>query len=716
MSTEIASLGLAVDSRQVKTAARDLNTLQRSADAASTAATSLAKASDTAAKAHQGMSAQGQAAFHSIRSLGEALAAGQPLTTAFAMQVNHLAFAASGPSGLSGAFKQAGSALLGLASPMTLVAGGLAAVAAAGVLAVNSIAQTEKAFDDTSRAAGTTISHLHDLAAAASFKGIASPDFLQAMDKFAGSVYDAQNHMGGLAEVFRANNATAKDFNGYLEKAADLIKNASSDQQRLQLLQQMGLPATMDWVRFLSQGKEGLRAAIDEATKFGDTADTALIAKARKFDEEWAKAAKNLGTGLKSAIVESVSWLDTLNGKVNALLMKAGVNVGKNVLGDAFNGGPTAANKLTAGSDVSDFYKGLGTGAPGNAVQATADPNRQKNDIARAQQQIAMLGQLASVDDQVRAKELELSAAYLATGVSIGKSRDAVLNLVRAQAEMSRVQEQASIGVFSLRDATKAAGDQLQSWIDRKLIDPSNLEQMAAASNAAKKSIEGIADAAKVAGSALPQFQSALNDASSARKQLDGLATEAMSVNRGLFVEFGQQLRQGASAWEAFKSAGLNALGKLADKLMQMAADNLFAKAFGGGGLLSLFGGGGGGGTMSIAGDLGAGTGGLSFPMFASGTNSAPGGLSIVGEKGPELVNLPRGAQVFNAGQTQGMLSGAGGGQPVVMNDNRQINIGEGASAETVAQLREELARDRASRYADTVRIVQDAKQKRKLK
>jgi hypothetical protein len=36
-----------------------------------------------------------------------------------------------------------------------------------------------------------------------------------------------------------------------------------------------------------------------------------------------------------------------------------------------------------------------------------------------------------------------------------------------------------------------------------------------------------------------------------------------------------------------------------------------------------------------------------SIPGFASGTNSAPGGLAVVGERGPELVNLPRGAQVI---------------------------------------------------------------------
>lgn len=35
------------------------------------------------------------------------------------------------------------------------------------------------------------------------------------------------------------------------------------------------------------------------------------------------------------------------------------------------------------------------------------------------------------------------------------------------------------------------------------------------------------------------------------------------------------------------------------------------------------------------------------MPRHASGTNFAPGGISLVGERGPELVNMPRGAQVI---------------------------------------------------------------------
>lgn len=43
---------------------------------------------------------------------------------------------------------------------------------------------------------------------------------------------------------------------------------------------------------------------------------------------------------------------------------------------------------------------------------------------------------------------------------------------------------------------------------------------------------------------------------------------------------------------------------------------------------------------------------------YAVGTKYHPGGMAVVGEEGPELVNLPRGSQVFTNQETQGMLGG----------------------------------------------------------
>jgi hypothetical protein len=54
----------------------------------------------------------------------------------------------------------------------------------------------------------------------------------------------------------------------------------------------------------------------------------------------------------------------------------------------------------------------------------------------------------------------------------------------------------------------------------------------------------------------------------------------------------------------------------------------------------------------------GGGTLGKFTGMFANGTNYAPGGMALVGERGPELVNLPRGSQVYSNSKSKGMMGG----------------------------------------------------------
>ena len=66
-------------------------------------------------------------------------------------------------------------------------------------------------------------------------------------------------------------------------------------------------------------------------------------------------------------------------------------------------------------------------------------------------------------------------------------------------------------------------------------------------------------------------------------------------------------------------------------------------------------------------------------PGFARGTDFAPGGWAMVGERGPELVNLPRGSQVIPAGETRRMLAsesgpGTAGGQSVTINNYVTVN------------------------------------------
>ena len=92
----------------------------------------------------------------------------------------------------------------------------------------------------------------------------------------------------------------------------------------------------------------------------------------------------------------------------------------------------------------------------------------------------------------------------------------------------------------------------------------------------------------------------------------------------------------------------------------------------------------------------------INAQKFARGTNFAPGGLSLVGEEGPELVNLPRGSQVVPARKTEDML----GGRQVVSHTQVTapftVQIHGSASQDTVRQL-DDMSKAHSDRVARAV-------------
>jgi hypothetical protein len=59
-----------------------------------------------------------------------------------------------------------------------------------------------------------------------------------------------------------------------------------------------------------------------------------------------------------------------------------------------------------------------------------------------------------------------------------------------------------------------------------------------------------------------------------------------------------------------------------------------------------------------------------SVPGYAGGTNFHPGGLAMVGERGPELVSMPRGSSVFTNAESRSMMGSRGLQIEVVANNN----------------------------------------------
>ncbi|MEN0115441.1 MAG: hypothetical protein AAGD15_01855 [Agrobacterium cavarae] len=139
--------------------------------------------------------------------------------------------------------------------------------------------------------------------------------------------------------------------------------------------------------------------------------------------------------------------------------------------------------------------------------------------------------------------------------------------------------------------------------------------------------------------------------------------------------------KAGIGNWDGIGKSGANTAADAVNKLADSAgAATSGLDTFGGGlnkigqslssgfpGAPAAPGGGGGGGLFSWLGGLFGGGGaqwnaaksGKITGLFAKGTNSAPGGLAIVGEDGPELVDLPQGSKVFSNGKSNQMMSAA---------------------------------------------------------
>lgn len=77
------------------------------------------------------------------------------------------------------------------------------------------------------------------------------------------------------------------------------------------------------------------------------------------------------------------------------------------------------------------------------------------------------------------------------------------------------------------------------------------------------------------------------------------------------------------------------------------------------------------------------------IPEFANGVTGFTGGMALVGERGPEIVSLPRGSSVTPAGPSKRFMDAAGGGVPL------QINVSGILRGEDIYLSNEEVKRRR---------------------
>ncbi len=187
-------------------------------------------------------------------------------------------------------------------------------------------------------------------------------------------------------------------------------------------------------------------------------------------------------------------------------------------------------------------------------------------------------------------------------------------------------------------------------------------------------------------------------------------------VTQRFFDDFFAGLERGKSVWESFGDAALGVLDRIADKLLTDVIDAVFqvgnaGKGAGGGGLLGLLGGLFGGGKTAI--DPWAGLRG-----YASGTSSARPGVAWVGEKGPELVRFKGGEEVVPnhriqrpANQNADSTVGA-----TTINAPVKISIdARGADRQGTARIEQQIAKLRSELPGVVVDTVKNAQKRRVL-
>lgn len=234
-----------------------------------------------------------------------------------------------------------------------------------------------------------------------------------------------------------------------------------------------------------------------------------------------------------------------------------------------------------------------------------------------------------------------------------------------------------------------------------------------------------------VAG-AYAQAQADAEKAEEAQKKFKEAMDFAKDVTRGFMQDFRGALAEGATVWEAFADAALNALDKVVDKLMDDVLDAIFevnkagSGATGGGGGIggffsSLIGGlfspqwrlaaGGGVGLYANGGVFNQGISGYSNQIVDQPTYFAfAKGAGLMGEAGPEAIMPLRRDASGRLGVSAANDNSAWG----AFNIDARTTIHASGNAETDAEMRRWAQRRDAELPGRVLAIIKDAEKRRR--
>lgn len=620
----------------------------------------------------------------------------------------------SAVSRIESSFASLNPGLGGFSGFGTIMTGALASVTALlGVLQhVNSeLADIAK----NAEFVGVSVERFQGLQFAAGQGGVSSGQATADLRNVARLLADAKENENSLTKLLDANNVKYTDRNGDVIKlnqllavAGDLINRFHSMPEKVEAAKMLGL--SEGWVQALHDGGKAFDAVANSAEAAGAVIDAATVAKAEAFDTAWKKSSDLLSRQFKAVTADIAVWLDGLIDKggafITSLAQSNGATTGSgqekfNAIADAID----VVRKESQGLDqdfeqvnrVLEHYQKLGSADPG--IVSALEEIRAK--AKAAADKLAAVAELTSklsfpggvplpagrpgsaddtTDDDAKLPQRKTGADAkdaFERSVEQSNKRIALLNAETATiGQNTEARERAKI-VAELEEGAKranaAAGKELYGVTEAtnpKITEQADL--MLAAARAAREqqtSFQGLNDAVRFGGNELVNV---LDQASQKGANFGQIMTKVMQ-------DVTKQILQAAITGEgAFAklfgfSSSNGGVGGLA---------GLIANAFGGGGVNA---------NGSIAGAIGpTSVGGAPLVGFADGTDGAPGGPAIVGENGPEIMNVPRGAQIIPNDVSRSL----GGGYAFTYAPRIDAR---GADAAAVARLTAVVASDRAN-------------------
>ena len=571
---------------------------------------------------------------------------------------------------------------INMASLSTAIAAGVVGFSAllAAVTALNI------GLDDMAKQAervGLSVERFQQLQFGAAALGISSKQFGADMEAFTTNAQKAVTTTNDLKRVMDANGVSVtnaagklKDVNTLFQQSVDILKRAPTIADALQMGQFLGLSKEFSQAIF-DAGDNFLKMAAS-ANAAGAVIDSATIQKAHEFTTEWNKASALWGAQMKAATLEFLPLINdaiaaarTLMSYVSTALQ--GLSAVKDFALPPDVDTASLAKLQSMYEVASKIYDKLEQGQKLNPIELFSASNMQENGevtLATVNKYLALIADRILNFNKDPALRITIPVANPSVNPGVKQ----------ADSTSAYERETEAIEKHTLKMTADAAtvGESVDKQEEYRVQLQLTEAVLKDGTEWTSKLNDEIALTAQRAGEAklqLAQHEFALQK----------LNTASQAVGSALSTAFADAIVEGKKFSDVMTS--------LVQTLEKAAINQL---------VMQFFTTPAGGGTSIFATAL------KGIGLFAGGTDYAPGGMALVGEQGPELVNLPRGSQVI----PNDAIGNAGGGgsvsAPVVFNvDNR------GASVDAVARMGQIMTQMQAELPGRIVATIQQARRGR---